>query len=156
MLQLRHYITWPEYYFNGNCQFLWSVFPSELATVQPCTTSWIHKVTVKWTNRPCTDSLTPAKHWLQLSTDFSDFSRVWAGGKWLNLNYLIGSGNYSLWIKLLLPKLGEELATTLNAISVHISVSYCNLQWKIHKIVAHWVRPSLVHSWFPITNRINF
>ena len=25
-----------NYYFKGNCQFLWSVFPSELATVQLC------------------------------------------------------------------------------------------------------------------------
>ena len=59
MLQFRHYITLPGYYFNGNCQFLWSMFLSELATVQPCTTSWIHKVTGKRIDRPCTDSLTP-------------------------------------------------------------------------------------------------
>jgi len=52
------------------------------------------------------------------------------GGKWLNLNYLIeplmGSGNCSLWIKLL-PKLREKLATALNAIFVPISMSYFNL-----------------------------
>jgi len=49
----------------------------------------------------------------------------------------------------LLPK---ELATALSAIFVPISVSYFNLQWKIHKVVAHssWVRPSLVHSLFPV------
>ena len=147
MLQLRHYITWPDvsgYYFNGKCQFLWNVFPSELATVQLCTTSWIHKVAGKWTDRLWTDSLTPGM-----------------AGKWLNLNYLIeplvGSGNYSLWMKLLLYKLREELATALNTIFVPIiSMSYFNLQWKIHKVVAHWVRLSLVHSLFPVTARINF
>jgi len=36
------------------------------------------------------------------------------------------------------------------------SVPYFNLQWKIHKVVAHWVRPSLVHSLFPVTACINF
>jgi len=45
-------------------------------------------------------------------------------------------------MKLLLTKLKEELATALNAIFVLISVSYFNLQWKIHKVMAHWVRPS--------------
>jgi len=41
-------------------------------------------------------------------------------------------------MKLLLPKLREELAAALNAIFVPISVPYFNLQWKIHKVVAHW------------------
>jgi len=40
-------------------------------------------------------------------------------------------------MKFLLPKLREELATALNAIFVHISMSYFNLQWKIHEVVAH-------------------
>jgi len=54
-----------------------------------------------------------------------------------------------------LPKLREELATALNAIFVPISVSYFNLQWKIHsKVVIHWVRPSLVHFLFPATSCI--
>jgi len=42
-------------------------------------------------------------------------------------------------MKFLLPKLREELATALNAMFVPISVSYFNLQWKIHKVMAHWV-----------------
>ena len=139
-----HDQMYPGYYFKENCQFLWSVFPSELATVQLCTTS---KVAGKRTDRPCTDSLTSVKS---------------MGGKWLNLNYLIeplvGSGNCSLWMKLLLLKWREELATALNSLFVPISVSYWyfNLQWKIHKVVTHWVRPSLVHSLFPVTACINF
>ena len=57
-------------------------------------------------------------------------------------------------MKLLLPKLREELVTVLNAIFVPISVSYFNLQWKIHKVVAHWVWPSLLYTFFPITAHI--
>jgi len=58
------------------------------------------------------------------------------------------SGNYSLWMKFLLPKLRGELPTALNAIFVPISVSYFNPQWKV---MAHWVRPSLVYTLFPVT-----
>jgi len=60
-------------------------------------------------------------------------------------------------MKLLLPKLREELAIALNAIFVPISVSYFNLQWKIHKVVVYWGRPLLVHSGLvPVTARLNF
>ena len=72
---------YPGYHFNGNCQFLWSVFPSELATVQLCTMSWIHKVAGKRTNRPCTDSLTPVKHWLRFRT-------VWVVSDWTETTLL--------------------------------------------------------------------
>ena len=60
MLQLRHYITRDlEIILLGIASY-GACF--ELATVQPCTTSWIHKVTGKRIDRPCTDSLTPVKH----------------------------------------------------------------------------------------------
>ena len=149
------YQMYPRYQVNGNRQFLWSVFPCGLATVQlaqgVCTTSWIHNAAGKRTDTPCTDSLNLVKHWLW-------FRRVWVVSDCLNylIEPLVGSGNYLLWMKLFFPKLREELATALNAIFVPISVSYFNLQWKIHKVVAHWVRPSLVHSLFSITACINF
>ena len=59
----------------------------------------------------------------------------------------------------LLPKLRKDLASYSPEYHIcpHISVLFqFNLHWKIHKFVAHWVRPSLVHSLFPVTTRINF
>ena len=131
-----HHVTWILF-----CQLLWSMFPSELATVQPCNTSWIHKVTGKRTDRPCTDSWTPVKHWLRLSM----------GGKLLNLNYLIeplvGSGNYSLWMKLLLPKLREELATALMS---YLSPYQCLISTYNGRSTMLWPTGSLVYSLFPV------
>ena len=51
---------------------------------------------------------------------------------------------------------GIKLAMALNTIFIPMSVPHFKLQWKIHKVLSHWVRPSLVYSLFPITTCINF